>query len=322
MATPAPGTNTAPGIDLSLQGIAECQWVVKSHGSEKGLPMFPAHFSPQSSGNNLHEHMFKFTLKHEEHQVWTQSTNSTANLDHIQLDVLHLSKEKMFLFSHQKTKRKQVKLQKLNNSAPLTRRNKKVSSTNQMRIWGLYISWCRAVVESEQLLKLGSSFERPDHFWSAAEIIMRTTLIADDKSQSQRRIWLVQSCQGSSWRNKAAFCFSSKAFCLRFKEKKKLTLILHQNWSVIRSQIKLKKKMQLFWECWRFVTLLVRKDRKCKTLQWHIVEQRGLSLLWRPSVVRFTRSICNGQVCRAQRLYPIQNRPPFLLPWPVVTFQH
>lgn len=110
-----------------------------------------------------------------------------------------------------------------------------------MRIWGLYVSWCRAVVESEQLLKLGSSFERPDHFWSAVEIIMRTTLIADDKSQSQRRIWLVQSCQGSSWRNKAAFCFGSKAFCLRFKEKKKLTLILHQNWSVIRSQIKPKK---------------------------------------------------------------------------------
>ncbi len=69
--------------------------------------------------------------------------------------------------------------------------------------------------------------------WSAAAIIMRTTLIADDKSRCQWRIWVLQRCQGSSWRNKAAFCFCSKAFCLWLE--KKNTLMLHQNWFVIWS---------------------------------------------------------------------------------------
>lgn len=186
-----------------------------------GLPMFSAHFSPQSSGNNLHEHMFKFTLTHEEHQVWTQRTKQ-----HSQPWPRPAGTAAPF----QEKKKVQVKLQKLNNTAPLTHRNKSKEYFSRGLIKCGYegsIPWCRSVVESEQLLKLWSSFEKPDHFWSAVEIIMRTTLIADDKSQSQRRIWLVQGCQGSSWRNKAAFCFCSKAFCLRFIEKKKkITLIL------------------------------------------------------------------------------------------------
>lgn len=57
-------------------------------------------------------------------------------------------------------------------------------------------------------------FVKLDRIGSAVMIIMRTTPTADDKSWSQWRIGVLQHCQESSWRNKAAFCFCSKAFCL------------------------------------------------------------------------------------------------------------
>lgn len=69
-------------------------------------------------------------------------------------------------------------------------------------------------VKTGPLLQLLCALVKLDHIGSAAMIIMRTIPTADDKSWSQWRIWVLQHCQESSWRNKAAFCFCSKAFCL------------------------------------------------------------------------------------------------------------
>lgn len=147
-------------------------------------------------------------------------------------------------------------------------------------------------------------------FWSAAEIITRTTLIADDKSRRQRRIWVLRRCQGgSSWRNKAAFCFSSKSLLSLIRKKKHFNASPELVCNLIRFFF---LKMQLFF--WEDLCLYV----VCK--EWYRKHSSFCfnSSQWSDSHAAFVMASLTGRTA----LYPIQNRPSFLLPWPVVTFLH
>lgn len=252
---------------------------MKSHGSERTAK---AHFSTQSSGItcmhtclNLRSHMQSTRCGHKASTILFNRLPRVLQAHYFHWNQQHgrpwqcpagstipFQGKKLFTKSLFIRPWKQIELQELNCGAPPTfvlllssTQKYRVMGTfaeaNQMQKWGVHILWYRSAPWKRNNC---SNFEVPLRnwiiFWSAAEIIMRTTLIADDKSWSQWRIWGLQCCQGSSWRNKAAFCFCSKAFCLWFFFKNHFNAPLELVCNPITNL-----KMQLFWECGRCVSL-------------------------------------------------------------------
>lgn len=115
----------------------------------------------------------------------------------------------------------------------------------------------------------------------------------------------------------SSILFLLKSLLSLIKQKKKNTLMLHQNWFVIWSQTF--KNADIFEKYRGFAPLYVKNGwelyKKPNTLQCHTCFH------WSDSHAAFVMAKYAALTNRTE-LYPIRNRPSFLLPWPVVTFQH